>query len=73
MARPIRTLWLPGDEVSVLDFERRRAIKRDERLTAQERHALVLVRACRSAKGSYSWWRCTANHPCVFCEELAEL
>ncbi|GHF94524.1 hypothetical protein [Streptomyces hydrogenans] len=72
MARPIQTLWLPGDEVSVLDFERRRAIKRDGRLTAKEIHVVVLVRACRAAKSSYSWWRCTSNQPCVFCEELAE-
>jgi hypothetical protein len=72
MARPVQTLWLPGDEISVFDFERRRAIKRDDRLTAHEIHVVVLVRACRAAKGSYSWWRCTATQLCVFCEELAE-
>lgn len=71
--RPISTLWLPGDKVTVMDFELRRAVKRDSQLSIEERRVLILIRACRAAKGSYSWWHCNARNPCVFCQEASEV
>lgn len=72
MSRPVKTLWLPGDREAVLAYDLKQAIKRDNRLTIKELHVIVMVRACRAAKDSISWYRCTKNHPCSFCEELAE-
>jgi hypothetical protein len=71
--RPVRTLWLPGDESEVMEFELRRAIRQDNLLNAWEQRVVLLLRACRGAKGSHPWWRCTQDAPCVFCEEAAEL
>ncbi|MFF5973651.1 hypothetical protein ACFY7C_19200 [Streptomyces sp. NPDC012769] len=73
MAKRIQTLWLPGDRDTVLEHELRQALRREKRFTAQEFHVLSLVHACRAAKGSYPWWRCTRRSPCVFCQEIADV
>lgn len=71
--KPTQTLWLPGDKLSVLEFEYRRAVKRDGRLNTEELRVLILIRACRTARGNYPWWRCADHDPCVFCQEIADI
>lgn len=71
--RPVQILWLPGDEASVFDFEYRRAVRRDGRLTPKERHIAVLAAACNAAKQSYEWWRCNHRRTCCYCQEIIEL
>lgn len=71
--KPTQTLWLPGDKPTVLEYEFRRALRRDEQLTPQERNVYNLVWACRGARRSYPWWRCTNRDPCVFCQEALEV
>ncbi|WP_432112769.1 hypothetical protein [Streptomyces sp. S1] len=71
--RPMMTLPLPGDADGVLEFEYRRAVRRDGMPNIEERQILHLIRACKGARSTMPWWRCSRRDPCTFCTEAAEI
>lgn len=77
MVRPTVTLPLPGDADAVLTHLVREAVRREGRLTWQERAAAILGLRCAKmhwmAQRRGIYWPCVPADPCDDCMTVKEL